>query len=333
MHLNKFLLFFILPLASFSANDRGEISGTVFDPQGVARPESPVQAKSVKTGEVFRATSGPKGEYAIQGLAPGAYDVSANVGGLQGFQKKGVIVEMAKTVRVDVKFTEGSQLSTLGADPITVAADQKRHRPPSGPTPRTADGKPDLTGVWWRPVVTDPGTPEWLPEADALAKARNESNMKDSPQANCLPSAAVRLGPLWEIVQSKNFMVIISDDDYPGFHQVYLDDRQHPKDPNPAWYGHNIARWDGDTLVIDRVGFDERVYTDEGGHPHSDKLHIIERYRRPDMGHIEAEVTVEDPGVLKRPYTLKRVSDLAQEEISEFICNENNRDTSHMVGK
>jgi hypothetical protein len=333
MHMNKLVLFVIVPLAAFAASDKGEISGTVFDPLGAPRPGSPVQAKNVQSGEVFRATSGAKGEYTFQGLAPGAYDVSSNVGGLAAVQIKGVKVEAARMARLDVKFTEGSQLSTLGADPITVAADQRRHAPPSGPTPRTADGKPDLTGVWWRPVVTDPGTPEWLPAADKIAKVRNDSNMKESPQANCLPSATVRLGPLWEIVQSKNFMVIISDDDYPGFHQVYLDGRPHPKDPNPAWYGHNIAKWDGDTLVIDRVGFDERVYTDEGGHPHSDKLHVVERYRRPDMGHIEAEVTVEDPGVLKRPYTLKRTSDLAQEEISEFICNENNRDTPHMVGK
>jgi hypothetical protein len=167
-----------------------------------------------------------------------------------------------------------------------------------------------------------------------MARERGEMNNRDSPQAHCLPSAVARdTFPLYELVQSKAFLVFILDDDSPGFRQVFLDGREHPKDPNPAWYGHAIGRWDGDTLVVDRVGFDERVWLDSGGHPHSDKLHVIERYRRPDLGHLEIEVTVDDPGTLAKPWVMKRVSDLANEEISEFICTENNRDLEHLVGK
>ena len=86
-------------------------------------------------------------------------------------------------------------------------------------------------------------------------------------------------------------------------------------------------------MVVDRVAFDDRVYLDQESHPHSDKLHIIERYHRPDAGHLEIEITVDDPGVLAKPWTQKRVTDLANEEIFEFICTENNRDVSHLVGK
>jgi hypothetical protein len=195
------------------------------------------------------------------------------------------------------------------------------------------DGKPDLSGVWWLPRTVDPGKPEFLPEAIAIQRQRLEANSKDSPQARCLPSAALRNGPLWEFVQSKDFLVYISDDESPGFHQIYLDGRGHPADPNPAWYGHSIGRWDGDTLVVDRVGFDNRVWLDVESHPHSDQLHIIERYHRPDLGHLEIEITVDDPGVLAKPWTQKRVADLAHEEIFEFICAENNKDVEHMVGK
>ena len=158
--------------------------------------------------------------------------------------------------------------------------------------------------------------------------------MKDSPQAHCLPNAVTRIGPLYEFVQAKAFLVMISDDDSPGFHQIYLDGRPHPKEPDPLWYGHSIGHWDGDTLVVDRVNFEEQVWLDQGAHPHSDQLHITERYRRVDLGHLETEVTVEDPGVLAKPWTMKRVSDLAQgEQIREFICTENNRDVEHLVGR
>jgi hypothetical protein len=129
-------------------------------------------------------------------------------------------------------------------------------------------------------------------------------------------------------------MVMISDDDSPGFHQIYLDGRAHPKDPMPAWYGNNVGRWDGDTLIIDRIGFNDKVWLDQAAHPHSEKLHVVERWRRPDLGHLETEITVEDPTILTKPWTMNRVSELAPtEEIFEFICPENNRDVEHLVGK
>src|SRR5271165_97298 len=316
-----------------SAAPAGAIAGTLFDSIGDPVDHNEVQAENADTHAVFKATTSAKGKYTLAGLPPGKYYVVASAPGLKPFIMKGVVVKAVLTLRFDIHLTDSTQLNTLGEDRLRIAEDIKRDKPPSGPTPRTPDGKPDLSGVWWQPTTVDPGKPEFLPEAIAIQRQRLEANSKDSPQARCLPSAALRNGPLWEFVQSKDFLVYISDDESPGFHQIYLDGRSHPADPNPAWYGHSIGRWDGDTLVVDRVGFDPRVWLDIESHPHSDKLHIIERYHRRDLGHLDIEITVDDPGVLAKPWTQKRVADLAHEEIFEFVCAENNRDIEHLVGK
>src|SRR6202789_2626729 len=316
-----------------TAAPAGSITGTLFDSIGDPIDNNAVQAKNAESGAVFKTTTAANGKYTIADLPPGTYDVSAAAPGLRPFEKKGVAVLASQMASLDIRLGDTTQLNTLGEDRTHQIADLKRHKPPSGPTPRTVDGKPDLSGVWWRPNTVDPGKPEFLPAALAIQKQRVESNGKDSPQAHCLPSGPLRNGPLWQFVQSKDYLAYISDDESPGFHQIYLDGRGHPADPNPAWYGQSIGHWDGDTLVVDRVAFDDRVYLDQESHPHSDKLHIIERYHRPDMGHLEIEITVDDPGVLAKPWTQKRVADLANEEIFEFICTENNRDVSHLVGK
>jgi hypothetical protein len=293
-----------------------------------------VQAKDAASGKVFKTSSSAAGSYALRDLPPGTYNVTVSIPALKGFSRNGLKVTDARTVALDIHIEETSQLSTLGEDTLAITADTEKHKPPTGPAPRTKDGKPDLSGTWWRPRTVDGGKPEFLPRAIAIAKQRDETNRKDSPQAHCLPGAVLRLGPIWETVQNSAVIVVISDDDSPGFHQIYIDGRKQAKDPTPAWYGSSVGHWDGDTLVVDRIAFDERVWLDQESHPHSDKLHIVERYRRPDLGHLETETTVDDPGVLAKPYTVKTVSDLAPtEQIFEFICTENNKDVDHLVGK
>jgi hypothetical protein len=311
----------------------GSIAGTLYDSNGDPIGDNAVQAKNAESGAVFKATTSATGKYTIADLPPGSYDVSANAPALRPFEQKGVKVEGSQVGKLDIRLGDTTQLNTLGEDRTHQLADAKRHHPPTSPTPRTADGHPDLSGVWWRPRVVDPGKPEWLPGAVAITKQRLDTNNQDSPQAHCLPSGPLRNGPLWQFVQSKDYLVYISDDESPGFHQIYLDGRPHPTDPNPAWYGHSVGHWDGDTLVVDRVAFDPRVWLDQESHPHSDQLHVIERYRRPDAGHLEIEITVDDPGVLAKPWTQKRATDLADEEIFEFICTENNKDVQHFVNK
>ena len=313
--------------------EKGSITGTVLDPFGKKETHATLQAKNTATGATAKATTGANGSYTIADLAAGTYDVNANVPGVRGFEQKGVAVQAGKATALNIRLQEGTQLSTLGEDTEAILADAKKHHPPSGPTPRTADGKPDLSGVWWSPMVTDPGKPEWTAHATAVAQERAANNRKDAPQAHCLPGAIVRRGPLYEFVQSKDIIVEISDDDSPGFHQIYVG-AKHPKEPDPLWYGDSIARWDGDTLVVDRVNFEERLWLDPDSHPHGENLHIIERIHRPDLGHLETEITVEDPTVLVKPWTFKRVSELAAgHTIREFLCTENNRDVEHLVGK
>ena len=322
----------VLTAALVAQTPQGSIAGTVLDPVGKVAPTVAVQATGAD-GKVVRATADAAGKYQLANLAPGTYDIAVNVAGLRGFEQKGVVVTAGATTTANIRLQEGTQLSTLGEDPAGIAADRLRHKPPSGPTPRTTDGKPDFSGVWWSPVNTDPGKPQWLPAAMKTAADRQANNRNDSPQVRCLPSGVLRRGPLIEFVQSRDVIIEMSDDDSPGFHHIYLN-RSHPKEPDPLWYGDSVGRWDGDTLIVDRINFIEDVWLDGEGHPHSDNLHIIERYRRPDLGHLEVELTVEDPGVLAGPWTYKRVSELAPgEEIREFMCNENNMDLQHLVGK
>jgi hypothetical protein len=328
---------FLAVLAStvlLARGDKGGIQGKLFDATGDIIAAVPVQLKNVDTGAIFKAITNAQGSYSLSELPTGKYDVTVALGGLSAFNKKGVAVETAKMLELDIRMEDTSQLSTLGEDRLAAAANARRHAPPTGPTPRMANGKPDLSGTWWTPSTVDPGKPEFLPAAQAVAKQRADENRKDSPQAHCLPSPIIRVGPVYAIVESPVLMAIISDDDSPGFHQIYLDGRSHPEDPAPQWYGNNVGHWDRDTLVVDRLGFNERSWLDQEGHPHSEKLHVIERYTRPDLGHLETDITVEDPGVLARPFTTKRVSDLAPTEVVyEFICPENNRDETHIVGK
>jgi hypothetical protein len=313
---------------------QGTIAGTVLDPVGAPAAKVVVQARSSDGQTTRRATTESTGKYKLADLPAGTYDISAAMPGLRAFERKDVRVEASSNAPVDIRFQEGSQLSTLGEDALGAAADRARHAPPSGPAPRTADGKPDFSGVWWAPVTSEPGKPEWLPAAQKLADERQANNRKDSPQVRCLPSGVLRRGPLVEFVQSRAVMIEISDDDSPGFHHIYLSGHEHPQEPDPLWYGDSVGRWDGDTLIVDRVNFIDEVWLDGDAHPHTDKLHITERYRRPDLGHMEVEITVEDSGVLANPWTYKRTSELApKEEIREFMCNENNSDLEHLVGK
>src|SRR3984885_10081285 len=107
-----------------------------------------------------------------------------------------------------------------------------------------------------------------------------------------------------------------------------------PDDPDPTWYGHSIAKWEGDTLVVDSVGFNDKFWFDFAGHPHTEKLHVIERYRRPDFDHLEYDTTVDDPGAYTKPFTLHGHSVYQHnDDLIEYICNENNKDVGHIVGK
>ena len=211
---------------------------------------------------------------------------------------------------------------------------------PSGPAPRAKDGKPDLSGVWGpdRHFIYDissalkPG--ETLPLQPWAAELTKKRMSKDDPEARCLPAGVPRLPPYpWKIVQTPSLVVFLFEGNIHTYRQIFLDGRGHA-DNGPTWYGDSIGHWEGDTLVVDTVGFNDRFWFDFAGHPHTEKLHITERYRRPDRGHLESEVTIDDPGAYTRPFTLYGHFPLQPKtEIMEYVCNENNQDVPHIVGK
>ena len=212
---------------------------------------------------------------------------------------------------------------------------------PSGPAPRAKDGKPDLSGIWGpdRNFIYDitsamkPGDALPLqPWAADLTKTRMS---KDDPEANCLPTGVPRMAPYpWKIVQTPSLIVFLFEGNIHSYRQIFLDGRSHPKDLDPTWYGDSIGHWEGDTLVVDTIGFNDHFWFDFAGHPHTDKLHITERYRRTDLGHLEDEVTIDDPGAYTKPFKMYGHFPLQPStEIMEYICNENNQDVGHIVGK
>ena len=212
---------------------------------------------------------------------------------------------------------------------------------PQGAAPRMRDGKPDLSGIWNpdRHFIYDISTAlkpgEALPLQPWAAELTKKRMSHDDPEANCLPTGVPRMAPYpWKIVQTPQLIVFLFEGNIHSYRQIFLDGRGHPDDPDPTWYGDSIGHWDGDTLVVDTVGFNDKFWFDFAAHPHTQQLHIVERYRRPDLGHLESEVTIDDPGAYTKPFTMYGHFPLqANTEIMEYVCNENNQDVSHIVGK
>jgi hypothetical protein len=211
---------------------------------------------------------------------------------------------------------------------------------PKGPAPRTAGGHPDLSGLWSpeRNFIYNiesalaPG--EKLPIQEWAARLAAERLSKDDPEAHCLPTGVPRQAPYpWRILQTPEYVYFLFEGNIHSYRQIFMD-RPHTEDPDPTWYGESVAHWEGDTLVVDTIGFNELFWFDFAGHPHTKQLHVIERFRRPDLGHLEYDVTIDDPGAYTRPFVMHGKSTLeTRTELMEYICNENNQDVEHIVGK
>ena len=214
----------------------------------------------------------------------------------------------------------------------------------TAPAPRLPDGTPDLSGVWQGggsiANIADNLLPgerlELLPDAKKILDARLS---KDDPEANCLPTGVPRIAPYpWRIVQMPTYtrathIFFLFEANIHSYRQIFVDGRKHPDDPDPTWYGHSIGRWEGDTLVVDTIGFNDKFWFDFRGHPHTEKLHTIERYTRTDLGLLENKVTIDDPGAYSRPFAVAFTARLRpNEELMEYICQENNQDVKHLTG-
>jgi len=207
---------------------------------------------------------------------------------------------------------------------------------PIGPTPRMPDGKVDFQGVW-TPGLTfaTMGQPSLTPWADALYKERRANLSKDDPEGHCLPAGVPRISPFpYKIVQTPTLFVILDEGNIHSYRQVALD-RGHPADPGPLWMGDSVGHWEGnDTLVVDTVGFNDKTWLNGQGLPHSEELHVVERYSRPDLGHLQIDITLEDAKAFTKPHSFQRIHTLMPNtDVLEYVCNEFNVDAEHLVGK
>ena len=231
----------------------------------------------------------------------------------------------------------------------------------SAPPPRAPDGKPDLTGVWHlqaprqetppTPSLTPiqgggsytgniflDMTPEDVPEKPEAAKLRAErmkNGTRPNPSVFCLPMGIPVNNFVVEVVkfiQAPQEIVVIYEVDG-SYRQIYTDGRPLSKDMSPSWLGYSTAHWDGDTLVVETEGFNDRTWLDMIGHSHSEALHLTERYHRLDYGHMDVEMTFNDPVMYTRPFTIKFTHALIPDsDILEAYCNENEKDRAHIQG-
>jgi hypothetical protein len=211
----------------------------------------------------------------------------------------------------------------------------------TAPVPRTPDGKPDLSGVWqaelnpYRFDVIQKLEDEAIfrPAAEAIFLERVKDLRRDDPVTNCLPTGPSEpLSAMYRIMQSSTVVALLYESGTGRYRQIHMDGRKLPNDPHPTWLGYSIGRWEGDTLVVESAGFNDRTWLDRAGHPHSEKLRVTERFRRVDFGHMQYQITYEDSDTLTKPLTLSiAVNYRPDTDMLENVCNENSRDKVHMV--
>jgi hypothetical protein len=238
----------------------------------------------------------------------------------------------------------------------------------TAPAPRAANGKPDLSGVWMHQAtplaemkrlfgdhigdVNVPGMeietvskyginilvdfkPEETPMRPEAAEIfRRRATGVDS-RATCLPigiPAAGLLSEPFKIVQSPRLIAILYEDTH---RQIYTDGRVLPAEvAQPSWLGYSAGKWDHDAMVVETAGFNDKSWLDVSGHPHSEALRIVERYHRRDFGHMDVDMTFDDPQMYTKPFTIKIPYELlADSDIFEAFCNENEKDRAHLGEK
>ncbi|HEY7441542.1 MAG TPA: hypothetical protein VH701_03910 [Vicinamibacterales bacterium] len=211
--------------------------------------------------------------------------------------------------------------------------------------PRTPAGIVDLSGIWQTDAKYNanlaadlkPGDVVMTPWAEALYRERQDNLKKDDPEGFCLAPGFPRVNGVpfpQKIIQLPDAIVILYET-RTTFRQIFLD-RHHtlPGDLQPTWMGYSRGRWAGDTLIVETKGFNDLTWLDDAGHPHSEQMKVTERIRRPSFGELLVEITIEDPKAYAKPWTLTQAFRLlADAELIEYVCNENNLAPPHLVGK
>jgi len=193
----------------------------------------------------------------------------------------------------------------------------------TAPTPRTADGHPDLTGLWRGPgpvaEIFSPDPNDVRPWAKQLARRHADDFFKSRPNNQCLPAGPESFRGFKRVLYTPGVVAILNED--LTYRQIFLDGRSLEETPHPVWMGYSVGRWEGDTLVVDSFGFNDRTWLNHVGLPHTEALRMRERYDRPDVGHLRIDVTFTDPAVFARPVGFGVTLELAADtEMIEAVC-------------
>ena len=247
---------------------------------------------------------------------------------------------MRNTLRIVLASAVALLVATMGAEAqwLTLPTPGTPRLPDGkpnlrAPAPKTREGKPDFSGIWATPVQkylnnlaadgVDVPMTAW---AQQIYKQRQDNEGRDRPSSTCLPHSVTDFDAHFtprKILQTPTEVVMLYEG-YHTFRQIHTDGRALPKDPEPAWFGYSVGRWDGDTLVVDTIGNHIGTWLDDSGHPHSEALHIIERFRRIDFGHMSVQITIDDPKAYTRPWTVSFGWDLLPDtELLDWVCENN----------
>jgi len=200
------------------------------------------------------------------------------------------------------------------------------------PTPRTADDKPDFSGIW-EPEKNRPCPPDGCADMQVPLEFLNG---KDDPVSRCLPGGIVKLHTtpqLRKFIQIPGLIVTLNEMDA-TYRQIFTDGRPLPPIGTPAFKGYSVGKWEGDTLVVESTGFPDGEWLDRNGSPLTDAARITERIRRVNFGRMEIELTIDDPKAYTKPWTITMIHSIVLDtELMDYICTENEKDIGHMVGK
>jgi len=327
LRIAAFILVSTASIVACAQDGTGVIHGTIYGPQGEKVSYLWIRANGADSNEAGRNESTVDGVYGISGLKAGTYTLEINTPccAYMNYDSEPIELTEGQKREFKVRLEEGDY-NTVGDDPGVIAAAIRSEAViPDEPPPRMQNGNPDLSGIWL--IGADPFPEEVTaqPWAEEIFQERVASNGRNHPHTRCLPGdppigggAAPFIG---KFVQKGELLVILFED-YPGFRQVFLDGRPHPEYPNPSWMGHSIGHWDGDTLVVDTVGFNDRGWLNT--YPRSEDLHMVERYTRTEYGFMSLEMTVEDPNVFEATWMSRLPLHLAPHaELIEYVCENN----------
>ena len=253
----------------------------------------------------------------------------------------------------------GAQWIRIRSDGIPRLANGKPNL--KAPTPRTREGKPDFSGMWLTddpipcnkdflecgielPIgkeainmgINLPGGLPYRPEVAKMVKQRTADDAKDDPHVRCLPDTSIRwyaLPHIVKMIQTPGLIVMLNELNA-MYRQVFTDGRALPVDPQPSWTGYSVGKWDGDTLVVQSIGFRDDLWLDVNGSPLTSAAKVTEKLRRPDYGHLDIEITVDDVKAYTKPWTVTlHQAIVVDTELVDEVCLENEKSSQHLAGK